>query len=369
MADLPPSADLSSARFIGILGDTHGDLGHLLIVAETMWKRGVSVLLTLGDFGFVWRSKNWTRTLDRISDRLRKREQVLYFVDGNHEDFAALYGFDIADDGLRRVRHNIVHIPRGYRTRLNSRETLAALGGANSIDRNHRREGHSWWPEESITDEDLEALGHVRADVLVGHDAPLFVPALDAVLAENRPLWRQDMLTYAEAGRRQFHRGFLQVRPSLYLGGHYHVDIDETVRYGDGEESFETRVMILSDGGAGELGQGILNVHTRDVRLFRRNDATVTELIGMEDGQWRVETTECSYVFDLEKGTVTGSRDDEAASNFIDRVRRLGDIEACRVGEPGAWTVRGGGYLHPVERLQRSSEVRSIERISEGESR
>lgn len=360
------AATLQTARLIGVLGDVHGDLEHLLIVSETMWKRGVSALLVLGDFGFIWPGKNWKTNLDKISRRLGNRGQQLYFVDGNHENFRGLYDFNVAADGLRPVRPNITHIPRGYRTRLNSRDSFAALGGANSIDRNHRRENHSWWPGESITDDDLKALGTEKTDLLVGHDAPLFVPGLDAMLAHTRSLWRGDMLAYADAGRQQFHRGFLQVRPSLYLGGHYHVNVDETIRYDDGEGAFETRVVLLSDGGSNNLSQGILNVHTKKFRLFRRSDATVTELTGMEDGQWKVETTLNSYIFDLETGTVARLRGEEEPSSRNVDLRRLARIDACRVGEAGAWTIRSGGYLDPEELRQQSTEVRGIERLKPG---
>jgi hypothetical protein len=72
--------------------------------------------------------------LPRMSKRLHAKGQTLYFVDGNHEDFTALYKFPISADGLRWVRPNIVHLPRGYRTTLVSGRTLAALGGANSVD-------------------------------------------------------------------------------------------------------------------------------------------------------------------------------------------------------------------------------------------
>lgn len=60
------------------MGDTHGDLEHLLIVSETMWKRSVTVLAVLGDFGFIWPRNNWSKDLDKISKRLAERGQVLY---------------------------------------------------------------------------------------------------------------------------------------------------------------------------------------------------------------------------------------------------------------------------------------------------
>ena len=149
--------------------------------------RGISTVVVLGDFGFVWPRENTGNILNKLSKRLGDRGQTLYFVDGNHEGFGRLLKFPIGRDGLRWIRPNLAHIPRGFRTRLVAGRTLAALGGANSIDFAHRLEGHSWWAEEAITDADLTALGDDPADVLIGHDAPTSLPALDRWLSETDP--------------------------------------------------------------------------------------------------------------------------------------------------------------------------------------
>ena len=77
----------------------------------------------------------------------------------------------------------------------------------------------------------MAALGHEKADVLIGHDAPLGLPSLDAWLAATDHGWPPAGLKYSAEGRALFHRGFLQVQPRLYLGGHYHRHIDELITY------------------------------------------------------------------------------------------------------------------------------------------
>ena len=263
---------LSAASRIGFLGDTHGDMQHVLTVARTMSARGIEHLVVLGDFGFLWPGHNWGIDIDKLSRRLKMTAQTLAFVDGNHEDFDLLYKFPVADDGLRWIRPNIVHIPRGYRTVLASGATLAALGGANSVDIGHRVPGRSVWPEESITEADLAALGHVEADVLIGHDAPLGLPTLDAWLAATDQGWPPAGLKYSAEGRAMFHRGFQQVQPRLYLGGHYHRYIDELVTYTPGDREFQTRVVILDQGGsASATSQAILDVHTLGLEFITRD--------------------------------------------------------------------------------------------------
>ncbi|GAB3141763.1 metallophosphoesterase family protein [Marisediminicola antarctica] len=274
--DLPTREDpvetLATATRIGFLGDTHGDLEHVLRVSRTMAARGIDTLVVLGDFGFIWPRENTGNILNKLSKRLADRGQSLFFVDGNHEDFGRLLRFPIGADGLRWIRPNLAHIPRGYRTRLVSGRTLAAMGGANSVDVALRQEGYSWWAEEAIMDADLVALGDDPADILIGHDAPMNLPTLDRRLAETDELWPEAGREYAAAGRAIFHRGFIQVQPKLYLGGHYHLFIDDTVAYGTGETRFVARVVILDKNGSKDtISQAILDVGTLELTFFGRD--------------------------------------------------------------------------------------------------
>jgi predicted phosphodiesterase len=247
----PAPRRLETEARIGFLGDTHGNLRHVLDAANLLLTFDVRVLVVLGDFGFIWKKvETHPSDLNRLSLYLTTAGQVLYFVDGNHENHEKLNAIPVDADGLRRVVPGIVHLPRGYRTTLVSGRSLAVLGGANSVDYEHRTLGVSWWFEESITDADLEHLGTERADILIGHDAPLNLTRLDGMLARTERYWSPDAIAYSHAGRRMFHRGFLQVRPQLYLGGHYHFHLDETVTLGLGADAFETRVAILDRDGA-----------------------------------------------------------------------------------------------------------------------
>lgn len=356
-------AGLSSARLIGMLGDTHGDMSHVLTVTDTMWKRGVSVLLVLGDWGFVWPRRNWGIDLSKLSRRLAKRDQILYFLDGNHEDFTRLYKFPIGADGLRWLRSNVAHIPRGYRTTLLSGRSFAALGGANSVDAGSRLAGSSWWAEESITEDDLAALGGKYADVMVGHDAPLDVPELDRRLAATDHWWSEAGKAYSAAGRQMFHRGFLQVRPRLYLGGHYHHHVDEAVEYEADGEAFSCRVVILDMNEGRGWSQAILDVTSLELQYFDRDDATVTELGGGETGMWHVHTLTSIHVFDFDRDIQQRLPGPNESDRIPDAPRPFHAIKVCRVGEPGCWIAqRGDKFSYPV--LQRSSEVQRIERVT-----
>jgi len=358
------TATLETADRIGVLGDLHGDLEHLVVVSRTMEARGIRVLLQLGDFGFMWPGTNWGHALDRIENRLRKADQALYFIDGNHEDFTTLNTFPIGADGLRHVRTSITHIPRGWRTTLAHGRTFAAMGGANSIDRGLREEGASWWPEEAITDADLARLGTEPVDILVGHDAPAPWPKLDKRLGQSPSWWSEEDQLYADDGRRMLTRAFTAVQPKLFFGGHFHLYLVDSVTFPTG---FTTTMVTLDMNGSGRsFGQGILDLAAFEFDPFERDDVggkdspgrsspsptanagpSVTkrdqrrERLSDEDsGTWLVTTADSRWLFDLDARRVTRFPDETARQLPTDgRPRLLGQLYEVAVGYHGQWRM------------------------------
>jgi len=382
------TATLESVDRIGILGDLHGDLEHLFVVSRTMEARGIRVLVQLGDFGFIWPGTNWGHALDRIENRLRKSNQVLYFVDGNHEDFTTLNTFPIGADGLRRVRPSIIHIPRGWRATLAHGRTFAAMGGASSIDRGLREEGVSWWPEESITEADLEQLGTEPVDILVGHDGPAPWPKLDSRLNHSPSWWSEEDQRYADDGRHMLARAFAAVHPKLFFGGHFHSYLADSLEFPAG---FTTTMVTLDmNGGDRAFAQGFLDLRTFEFDPFDRDDVggedsagggspsptanagpNVTErdqrrerLSDEDSGTWLVTTRDSRWVFDLDARCVSRYPDEDALRLPIDDTPRLlGHIFEITVGCPGQWRL--GDETRTMDRFT-SSTVLEIVREAAG---
>ena len=269
-----PKSRLIRAKKIGLIGDIHGDLGHLLTVLRTFRHRDIDTIIQLGDLGLVWRHAGWLRNLSKLNRTLVRLDQTLYWLDGNHEDHPRLAKWPVSPDGIRWIRNSIGHLPRGFRTTLSSGKSLAVLGGANSIDANYRVQGISWWPEESITDADLERLGNQPADILLGHDAPLQVRSLDSQL--NPMAWTEHEVRYANAGRAMFHRAFLQVKPALSVSGHYHCHVNETRTFRTPDGSFRSRIVVLdNNGSATKVSQAILDVDSLNLDFLTRNGTSL----------------------------------------------------------------------------------------------
>jgi Calcineurin-like phosphoesterase len=220
-------------RKIIVAGDWHGDRGWALKViweAKSLPEGDPRVILHLGDFG-IWPGHSGERYLRELSWALDQADAVLWFVDGNHEDFSQLAGYPAAPDGLGRVTDRIFHLPRGHRWTWHGR-TWLALGGGVSVDKSIRREGRDWWPEEEITGEQermVIAGGH--ADVLVSHDCPAGVMHS---FAPPPAFWDLRDLARSDAHRDRLQRVVDAVRPSWVLHGHLHRSYQRTRDFGYG---------------------------------------------------------------------------------------------------------------------------------------
>lgn len=139
---------------IFITGDLHGDvdISKLNTTSFTEQKELTrdDYLIIAGDFGLVWNMNKsdqfWLKWLD-------KKPWTTLFIDGNHENFDLLdaYPVEIWNGGkTHRIKENIIHLMRGQMFTLHGKKFFT-FGGASSIDKEHRTEGKSWWPQEIPT--------------------------------------------------------------------------------------------------------------------------------------------------------------------------------------------------------------------------
>jgi hypothetical protein len=271
---------LRTTSLLGFLGDTHGSWEHLEMSLSRFDEHRAKVVIQLGDFGFVWPRENIDRDLDRIESTLGNYGQTLLFVDGNHEWFPKLYEYPIGEDGVRWLRPRVGHLPRGFRTVLRNGLILGALGGAGSIDRYvaNRVEGESWWPEETITDADLEALGTEVVDILVGHEAPYGLDSLSA----GPGRWGYPGWLHAVESRDRYMRAFWNVKPRLSLSGHWHIMTTGIIESfhpdpdpGGRRIEFVTRAVVLDADGPASYSLATLDIDSMQLRVFTRHGQEV----------------------------------------------------------------------------------------------
>ncbi|MGM9795739.1 MAG: metallophosphoesterase [Methanobrevibacter smithii] len=143
---------------IFVCGDTHHDHDIAKIQPQnfTIQKDLTKddVLIVAGDWGGIWyhdyRNGN-------LLDWWESRNFTTLVVDGNHENFNAIKELKIVErfgGKVRRVSESVFIAERGEIYTINGKKILT-LGGAESIDKDYRVEGYSWWKDEKITEIDI----------------------------------------------------------------------------------------------------------------------------------------------------------------------------------------------------------------------
>lgn len=100
---------------------------------------------------------------------------------------------------------------------------MMLIGGAFSIDRGWRTEGVNWWPDEELNLAELQQIIDVavaiRPRIIVSHDCPeSIIPELfpQALPLKSRTQQALDVILE-------------NVKPELYIFGHWHYDRDITI--------------------------------------------------------------------------------------------------------------------------------------------
>jgi predicted phosphodiesterase len=167
MLDAPP---------IAVFGDWHGDSGWALTAVRSAAREGARIAIHVGDFGLDWPGAKRGRYETKLNKYLADLGLTLVVSGGNHDNWDTLGKLAVENDGLATFRSNIRILPRGGRTMLEGL-AVGGLGGAFSVDYQHRTEGKDWWRNEEPTPEEAAALvAGGPLDILITHDAPAGVP-------------------------------------------------------------------------------------------------------------------------------------------------------------------------------------------------
>lgn len=226
--DLPDLTLDGGEERVAIVGDWHGNMNWVQTVLPRIRRQTpVRTLLHLGDFG-VWPGRDGIDMLSACDYWAKKAgiERILVTI-GNHDDHAQLDARWMGTPGeMLQLSDRVFVLPRPFGFRLGGR-TFLSLGGAVSIDREHRTEGTDWWPGEAITDQQVAAaigIGHV--EIMLAHETINGGTAASEAILQRNPGWGLDALADSSWSRAQATRVWEAVKPDLFFHGHMHV-IDE----------------------------------------------------------------------------------------------------------------------------------------------
>ena len=144
---------------IFITGDTHGDYDwHKLATRNFPEQKDLTkddYVIIAGDFGGVF-------SLDKTDKYIQKiyndRNFTTLFIDGNHENHDALDAYPVEEwhgGKIHKIADSVFHLMRGQVFEIGGK-TFFTMGGAESTDRQYRKEGKSWWAREMPSIEEYE---------------------------------------------------------------------------------------------------------------------------------------------------------------------------------------------------------------------
>lgn len=227
---------------IFVTGDIHGayDIEKLSYEnwPESRLLTRDDYLIILGDFGLPFLTSDTTDEKLTSSDIISARKNYLIcikwlsqcpytilWVDGNHDNHPYWYQQEVkqwhgGEVNFHPLADNVIHLKRGEYYEIDG-NTFWCMGGASSVDRNHRIDGFTWWKEElpSISEMnhgmDVLYSHNNRVDYILTHTMPssLVVPLFKYSFNQNDPL------------EKYFDEVFKTVDFQYWLCGHFHMDI------------------------------------------------------------------------------------------------------------------------------------------------
>lgn len=206
-----------------LMGDVHGyfdTLGFDIMQNQKQKDNYYDLIIQLGDFGWWPRMPDNRQKYDKM---VRKLDVPIWFIDGNHEDHPDLIRITKEAEDKNNpimVNKNVYYCRRGLVQKLNINGkdyNCLFIGGAASIDKNVRREGWSWFPEEIISQREIYDLPDVDIDIVFAHTcASSFLPAI----AHSLPLPLSEM--YPDPCQEALEYVINKYKPKFYFFGHWH---------------------------------------------------------------------------------------------------------------------------------------------------
>jgi DNA repair exonuclease SbcCD nuclease subunit len=163
---------------IFLTGDIHGEIDVRRLNTTGFYEQKEltkdDYLIILGDFGLIWNNskeeKYWLKWL-------KDKPFTTLFIDGNHENHPLLNSYEVKEwngGKVHFINDSIIHLMRGQVFEINGK-SFFTMGGASSVDKEHRKIGISWWEEEIPTyaefDEGIENLqiNNWKVDYVLTH--------------------------------------------------------------------------------------------------------------------------------------------------------------------------------------------------------
>ena len=172
---------VEDASGVVVCGDIHGHFDELVDMVCDKHGMTDTVVVVAGDCGFGFcEFAEYQRMMERNADKLRRTNNRIFFVRGNHDNPAYFDGATICNDRFVAVPDYAVIIAAGH--------TVLCVGGALSFDRKQRLDELCLTP----ADADKFAKGMYWRDEMPFYDAAMLdaiteAHAIDTVVTHTAP--------------------------------------------------------------------------------------------------------------------------------------------------------------------------------------
>lgn len=176
--------EYNEAKQVVVCGDIHGAFETLVYRTSFQYAMTDTVIIVAGDCGFGFeRPNHYVNLYNGLASRLKKANNWIVFVRGNHDDPSYFQDEKISYERFRCVPDYSVIKACGL--------DILCVGGGVSIDRmarqreaarNVRKKTATYWADEMpVFDEEKikEISEWMLIDTVVSHTAPSFCPLLD----------------------------------------------------------------------------------------------------------------------------------------------------------------------------------------------
>lgn len=228
---------------IFVTGDTHSEpiyrFRSFLLNAITCGHPSLNkddVMIVAGDFGVIWGngSSVCLKSENTILDALENMPFTTLFIDGNHENFDRLMQFPTEsryNGEVGVLRPSVLHLRQRGHVYTIGEKKVWCFGGGISVDKNYRKKGRDWWPqEEPSTAEYCHGIEELakhkwRVDCAITHAGPQ-----GAVDAMNLPPLREsfgEMVHEYDPVSPYLEFISRKLNFDHWFFGHYHEDIEQ----------------------------------------------------------------------------------------------------------------------------------------------
>lgn len=220
------------AKQVIISGDIHGDFSTLVFKLCIQYACTDTVLIVAGDCGFGFDKPGYyEQVYNHVAGRLRKANNWIVFVRGNHDDPAYFTEERINHPRWRTVPDYSIISAAGHH--------LLCVGGATSVDRYERMKLNAryhikdisyYWPDEApvFRPEELASIpDEIRIDAVITHTAPSFCALNTHIGLESWAEWDPTLLEDVSAERATMDQVFQCIRNGghplrRWYYGHFH---------------------------------------------------------------------------------------------------------------------------------------------------